>query len=104
MSCGWRSELSHIPEWLKSVFFFWHFVQLAWTFALCQSYCAGKRVGHSHLQRHRKDRDVVLAGFKTVGRLPGELVSNICTITGKIFLGLHVWFVCSGGLAVTVAR
>jgi hypothetical protein len=45
----------------------------------------------------------VLAGFKTDGRLPGELVSNICTVTGKVFSGLHVWSVCSGGLAVTVA-
>jgi hypothetical protein len=45
----------------------------------------------------------VLAGCKTDGRLPGELASNICTVTGKIFSGLHVWYMCSGGLAVTFA-
>jgi len=62
-----------------------------------------RRGGHSHLSRHQKDKDVVLAGFKPDGRLPGELVSNICTVTGKIFSGLYVWSMCSGGLAVTVA-
>ena len=46
----------------------------------------------------------MLAGFKTDGWLPDELVGNICTVTGKVFSGLHVWSMCSGGLAVTVAH
>jgi hypothetical protein len=49
VSCGWGSELSHIPEWLKSLFFFWHFVQLAWIFALCHVTMQVRRGGHSHL-------------------------------------------------------